>query len=302
MPQSAINIINLAGALRLPFITVSIIAFSFGSIIVLPAFKPGLFFLGLLCVISTHLGANLINDYADSKSGVDWQDTQSYGFFGGSKFIQNKIFSESFFLKLSLLMFGIAFCLSLVLSLQMKNFTAVAGFCAVAILGWGYSVRPLQFVYHKWGEVVLFLLFGQALVMGGYFIQTGIFPDIKSFMLSLPFGFATTAVLFANEIPDFTQDKAKGKITWVDFLGVEKSFLVYLALVAMMLLSIVFNVYKKNLSIFSLLALLCFIPATKAASVLKNHYDDKLKCIVSSRLTIAIYNLMGLVLIADMII
>ncbi|MFA5096893.1 MAG: hypothetical protein WC478_06095, partial [Candidatus Omnitrophota bacterium] len=75
-------------ALRLPFISASILPFVFGSLIARQDFNMLGFTLGLLAVIFTHLSANLINDYFDSKSGVDWRDGNFYGFFGGSKLIQ----------------------------------------------------------------------------------------------------------------------------------------------------------------------------------------------------------------------
>ena len=71
-------------ALRLPFITASILPFIAGSLLAQDDFSFLMFFLGLLTVVMTHLGANLINDYSDSRSGADWKDNKFYGLFGGS--------------------------------------------------------------------------------------------------------------------------------------------------------------------------------------------------------------------------
>ena len=81
MPKAkAIKIMikNISRALRLPFITASILPFIFGSLIVRKNFNSAGFTLGLLAAIFTHLSANLINDYFDSRSGVDWLDKNSF--------------------------------------------------------------------------------------------------------------------------------------------------------------------------------------------------------------------------------
>ena len=78
---------NIIRALRLPFLSASILPFVFGSLVVRKQFNLPAFILGLMAAAFTHLSANLINDYADSKSGVDWQDKRFFGFFGGSKLI-----------------------------------------------------------------------------------------------------------------------------------------------------------------------------------------------------------------------
>jgi ABC-type dipeptide/oligopeptide/nickel transport system ATPase component len=86
---------SLVRALRLPFITASILPFVFGSLIERTAFGYTGFCLGFLAVISVHLSANLINDYADSASGADAHDLRFFGFFGGSKLIQENVFSPT---------------------------------------------------------------------------------------------------------------------------------------------------------------------------------------------------------------
>ena len=83
-------------ALRLPFITASIFPFIAGSLLSLPHFDVLRFITGLVCAASAHLSANLINDWADSRSGADNKDKHFYGFFGGSKLIQENILTEKF--------------------------------------------------------------------------------------------------------------------------------------------------------------------------------------------------------------
>lgn len=289
---------NLIRALRLPFITASALPFIFGSLIVRKNFNLWGFFYGLIAVIATHLSANLINDYADSKSRADEQDKKYYAFFGGSKLIQEGVYSAKFYLRLAVFFGLLSFLSVLLLALNLQDPSVIVFYFVIIISSWLYSHKPLQFSYHRVGEFFIFLLFGPSLVMGGYFIQTKIFPSLNSFLLSLPFGLLTTAILFANEVPDSIEDNKAGKFTWVSICGRERAYLVYFSLVCLALLCVIINAvmgYLKPLSLFSLILIL---PAIRATIVLKQYYTDKIRLVESSRLTIAMQALASLILIA----
>ncbi|MDD4899423.1 MAG: prenyltransferase [Candidatus Omnitrophica bacterium] len=294
MPKAAQNFFR---ALRLPFITASILPFVFGSLIEKTNFKLLGFLLGLFCVAATHLSANLINDYADSKSGADCQDKKFYGFFGGSKLIQEKILSERFFL-LAAISFGIlALLCAVLLAAALRNLFPFGIFLAIIALSWLYSHKPLQFSYHRLGEMAIFLFFGPAPVMGGYFIQTGIFPDLKSFLLSLPFGFLTTAILFVNEVPDFQEDSNAKKFTWVSIVGARRAFFIYALLILLAFGSIFLNIGLGNLKPAAVLSVIFLVPAFKAGVILKRFSQEKMRLLESSKLAIAVQAFISLVLI-----
>ena len=292
---------NIVRALRLSFVLVSTLPFIFGSLLAKDKFNGLNFILGLAVVAATHLCANLINDYADSESGADWRDRKFYGFFGGSKLIQEGVFAEIFYFNLAVFFGGLAFLGVTALAISLKSFSIIGFYLLILFLGWSYSMKPIQFAYRGLGELIIFTLFGPAVVMGGYFIQTKIFLAGEIFILSLPFGFFTTALLFANEIPDFTQDKKSAKFTWVNLLGPQKSFLVYYLLMSLGFLSIILAVY---LGYLTKLAILCifFIPlAIKSGYILQKYWMDKDKLVESSKLTIAIQALASLILISDLL-
>lgn len=289
---------DVVRALRLPFISASVLPFVFGALIPRADFNFSGFILGLVAVAAAHLSANLINDYADSKSGADWQDTHFYKFFGGSKLIQEKVLSQGFYLKAAVLCAVISGLAVVGLALALNRWMVVWLYLGIIILSWLYSLKPLQFSYHRWGEVFIFILFGPAPVMGGYFIQSGIFPDLKSLMLSLPFGFLTTAILFANEVPDFKDDQKAQKHTWVSLCAPQGAFLLYGFLIVMAFVSMVCNVVFGYVNIGSLGALILLIPALKAARIIKKFPLDKFRLVNSSKLTIMAQSLVGLWLIA----
>lgn len=286
-------------ALRLPFLSASVFPFMYGSCVDTTHFQFYAFFLGLIAVVSTHLAANLMNDYADSKSGADWVDRKFYGFFGGSKLIQHAVFSERFYLKGAVFLCGIALAGVLTLSFVLHNFLTLFFYLIIVFLGFSYSHKPFQFSYHRWGEVCIFFLFGPALVMGGYFIQHQLFPTLKSFFVSLPFGFLTTAVLFASEVPDYETDRRTGKNTWVGFTGPRYAFILYGLLILSGYISIGVNIIKGYSGAFSLVSIVFILFGLNAVGILKNNYREKDILVQSSRLTIIIQFLVSLVLIGD---
>lgn len=292
---------NILRALRLPFLSASVLAFVFGSLIDTQDFNLPAFLFGIACVICVHLSSNLINDYADSKSGADWQDRNFYKFFGGSKLIQEKIFSEKFYLRTALLFLLLSWLCVLMLGLILKSVLAAFFYLAIVFLGWSYSERPLRLCYRRLGEIAVFILFGPAPVMGGYFIQTGIFPDLKSFILSLPWGFFTAAILFANEVPDFYDDVKATKFTAVSLLGPSRAFLGYYLLVILAFLSLLLGIVFGYLNPAAFFSFLLIFLAAKAAGILKKYPQDKTRLMASSKLTILLHTLAGIILIFSVI-
>jgi len=78
-----------------------------------PAFLYGIFgsldyslaLLTLLGIAFMHSAANVLNDYFDSKNGTDAaNDQRVYPFSGGSRFIQNGVFSEQQILNFGLVL------------------------------------------------------------------------------------------------------------------------------------------------------------------------------------------------------
>lgn len=200
------NLSHIVRALRLPFITASILPFTFGSLIVGRVFDSRRFLTGLIAVIATHLAANLMNDYADSRSGAYSIDPEFYGLFGGSKLIQRGVFTERFYLVLSLFFASVGVAAVVFLSVIMGRFDPVVYYSIIIATSYAYSVGPLSLSYRMAGEIASFILFGPVLVMGGYFIQSGIFPGLRVFL-------PAECSFFSNLIDDL----ADAQVKWADF-------------------------------------------------------------------------------------
>lgn len=149
--ETRFNLKNFIRAARLPFLSASIFPFFAGSLLERSDFRFLPFILGFIVAGSTHISANLINDYADSRSGADWQDKRFYEFFGGSKLIQEGILKESSYLKLSILFFCVATLSVLFLAVVLNSLMVIGFFLLIVFLGLSYSYKPFYFSYNYLG-------------------------------------------------------------------------------------------------------------------------------------------------------
>jgi len=220
---------NIIKALRLLFLPASILPYFLGVAFAARNCEINIIriIFGAVIVALTHLSANLINDYADSKSGADWNDLKGYIFFGGSKLIQKQVFSEKWFLTTAIA--GYSFVL-----IFLVIFTVVYGpwyifpiGLAVGVLSAGYSLPPLKLVYRGVGELTVMILFGPVVVCGGACFATGGFPNVELILLSAPIACWIGAVLLCNEIADLQFDKKVDKKNLAVRLGFRKASLLY---------------------------------------------------------------------------
>lgn len=289
-------------ALRVPFLITSILPFLYGSLLFIGKKNFLNFTLGLITVMLTHLSANLMNDYSDSKTGLDWQDNSFYKFFGGSKLIQEEVFSEKFYLIASLVCSFIALLSVITLSVLLDNFLILGFYIFILLLSWAYSKSPIKFSYRRLGEIIIFLLFGPIPVMIGYFLQSGIFISFKSFLLSLPFGFLALSVLLCNEIPDYNEDLKEGKLTLVNLINRKRSFVLYGISVLLVYLSIIVNIFLEYSSLYTAISFVFLFLPFNIVKILQQYYKDKERLMESSKLGILFHIIISLILISDVFI
>lgn len=287
-------------ALRLPFTAASVLPYLAGLYLADGRVWTVASVCGLLAVAFAHLSCNLINDYADSQSGADWKDLGYFdGIFGGSKLIQAGMMSERRYFHLAVA-FGIG-CLAfgIVAGVVLGSVLFPVGCVAALALGWAYTLPPAALAYRRWGEPTIFLLFGPAAVFAGWVAGSGgTWPGRVAVLVALPFGLLTTAILVANEVPDYAGDIAVGKSNWVDWVGVRRAPRLYAML---MLGAAVFIVAGWGFGVMtpvSLFGAVLIVPVTAhSATILLHASHDKARLIVVSKLTILTQLLAGLFII-----
>ena len=300
-PRRPLTPAVLVRALRLPFLTASVLPLIYGSLLADTPRAWGRLLLGVLAAAATHLSANLINDYADSRSGADWHDPRFFGLFGGSKLIQEGVLTERFYLVLALVWAGVAAAAILALAWLQHSLLLPLSGIGIVLLAWAYSVAPTQLAYRQLGELVIFLLFGPALVVGGYFIQTGRLFDPRPAVLSAPFGLLTAAILLANEIPDCADDARAGKRNLVSLVGVQHAYRLYAALNIVALLVLLLAVGAGYATWPALACLVLVVPVYQATHLMQRHYGSKDDLRRASARAILVQALAALILIAGSI-
>ena len=106
-----------------------------------------------------------------------------------------------------------------------------------ALGGYFYTAPPLRLAARSGlGELSIGLLFGPVLTMGTVFAFSGC-HSFDAFLIGIPLGLFTTAILWINEFPDTPSDIATGKIHLVAKMGVENARWGYVALLSLAYIS-----------------------------------------------------------------
>lgn len=288
---------SIIKVMRLPFLSASVIPYLIGTAYVFHGGDTDIFglrfFIGLFTVICAHIGANVLNEYFDSRSGNDWQDMTEHVFFGGSKVIQRGLLSEKTVFRTGLVFIFISALLVILLQALLKDIPVILFGAFILFLAVSYSAPPLKLSYRYLGEFAIFILFGSSVVAGSYTILTAGYFGLSELILSLPISFLVAAILYCNEVPDYQADKNAHKNNLVTLIGLERACWGYLLLIAGAFLSIVLCVTLKILPETSLWLLLLSTLFIKPFLLIKNEYRDAKKLEAASKLTVIGHSLVG---------
>ena len=163
----------------------------------------------ILAGIFMHAATNLINDYYDVKSGVDFQGV-STGLYRPHPLLEGKLTPRQVLFEACGL-YGMAIIIGLYLAATRGWHLFWIGL-AGALASVTYTAPPFKYKYMALGELSVFLMWGPLMVMGSYFIQRQVFAA-NAFFISLPFGLLVALVLLANNIRDISHDRSQGILT-----------------------------------------------------------------------------------------
>lgn len=295
---------QLLKAARTDFLPASIVPFFVGVAYALNrgfSLSLSMFVLGLTGVAAAHLSANLLNDYYDYRSGADNRTAKVSSFFGGSRAIQNGIFTAGEILKFSLFLMSVAFLCGVGIFAVTGDPVFLLLMLAGGILAVEYTAPPLRLAYRRLGEVDIFLLFGVGIVMCSFYLFSRRF-DSGSFLISLPVAFLIAAVIICNEVPDFESDIGVGKQNLLSLTGVRGGSVLYIIVVCLSLLAIFLNVAKGILPFYAALTGVVYFPGIKAYSNLRNYPSDISGLIQASRFTVMQHSFVGIAIILILLI
>ncbi len=249
-------------ATRPPFLTASILPVIAGLAMVWGETGGINAILGLLTLLNIaliHTGANVLNDYFDSRNGTDAANqSHIFPFSGGSRFIQNGVLTEE-------QTFRFGFTLTMLGAVLGVGMTIVTGpfILMIGLLGGFLAIfysAPPCLACRGLGDITIGICFGVLPVMGTVYIQTGEIM-MNSVWLGVVIACYVAAILWVNSIPDIEADKKSGKFTWPVRLGANfaaHGLGIWFAVGFLILL-------VSPLPKFTWLALLAILPAAKAA-------------------------------------
>lgn len=166
-------------------------------------------------VVFCHAAGNVLNDYFDTKSGVDQPDS------GTAKYRPHPVLaglmSTETVLAEALALFAVAAALGAMLAIfrsMLILWIALIGLVLTVF----YTGRPLNLKYRALGELVVFLIWGPLMFQGAYVAQRGVLST-SALVASVPFGVLVALVLFANNMRDVEQDARTGIRTLATLFG-----------------------------------------------------------------------------------
>ncbi len=290
----------LAGT-RLPFATASLTAalVAVGAAFHHPAYSWTDAVLAMLGVLFLHLSANTFNDW------VDWNATDRVNlhagpFNGGSRVrLEGRITRQAFFV-MGVAFMAAALACGLTLFLTGRPNILWMGLLG-AFLGAAYSLPPFSLQARGFGELAIWLAFGPFLTWGAGYAVTGELSWVF-FLVGLPAGLLTSAILYINQFPDHNADLVVGKHHWVVRLGTARARPLYVTMVVGAALITGALVAFSILPVRSLLSLIGYLPLVKAVQVLWRHHAAPRELVPAQQATIAAQALSQLILAVTLIV
>jgi 1,4-dihydroxy-2-naphthoate octaprenyltransferase len=244
-------------------------------------------FLCLLTALFIQIFANFINDYLDSKKGIDKERAIAKRLTMGE--------SPKTILTISCTFAFLACCSGFaLLTISNKLYLLPVGALCI-LVAYFYSGGKRPYGHNALGEVFVFIFFGLVAVCGTFFVLSDKI-DLITFSLCLFLGciqgLITTSLLLVDNIRDIDSDKRAGKRTLSTYIGKKNSIkLAYFCASASILCPILFAFHSSSakplIAYLYLPFLYLFIQAT-------HRLDYREMMLSQSRLSIAFSLLTGL--------
>jgi 1,4-dihydroxy-2-naphthoate octaprenyltransferase len=183
----------------------------------------------VVLAVLAHAGANVLNDYFDSRNGADAANQQGmFPFSGGARFIQNGHVSERNTGLWGLALMGLVVAAGLLLARHSGGGLLLIGALGL-LLGWAYSAPPLSLMSRGLGELAVAACWW--LVVGGAdYVQRGQFFTVSA-CVGVSYAVMVATILLVCGVPDIEADRAVGKRTQATRLSPRALAGLYLGLV-----------------------------------------------------------------------
>ena len=178
--------------------------------------------LALKVAVWLQIGVNFANDYSDGVKGTDADRV------GPIRLVASGIATARSVKFAAFISFAIASIAGTWLALLTSPLLILVGIFSIAA-AWGYTGGKNPYGYRGLGELSVFLFFGVIATMGTYYAQTEELT-LLSFIVSIPMGALSCAILSINNLRDRPKDQLVGKQTVAVRIGDRKARLLYVGL------------------------------------------------------------------------
>jgi 1,4-dihydroxy-2-naphthoate octaprenyltransferase len=203
-------------------------------------------FLALVVSLFLQIAVNFANDYSDGVRGTDTHR------IGPVRLVASGLASASSVKAAALISFLIAAIAGFVLALTISPWLFLVGATSIWA-AWGYTGGKKPYGYFGFGELSVFIFFGLVATVGSYYIQTEQF-NWQIFLLAIPVGTLSCAILAVNNLRDLPQDNLVGKRTMAVRIG-EKNTRVFFML--LLVTAQVTALAAASISSLALITLIC---------------------------------------------
>ena len=181
--------------------------------------------LALKVAVWLQIGVNFANDYSDGVKGTDADRV------GPIRLVASGIASTKSVKAAAFVSFAIASIAGTWLAFLTSPLLILVGVVSIAA-AWGYTGGKNPYGYKGLGEISVFLFFGVIATMGSYYVQTEQIT-LLSFIVSVPMGTLSCAILAINNLRDRPKDALVGKLTLAVRIGDRKARLMYVGLLVL---------------------------------------------------------------------
>ena len=202
--------------------------------------------LALLVSLFLQIAVNFANDYSDGVRGTDTHR------IGPVRLVASGLASASSVKLAALISCLIAAIAGLVLAVNISPWLLAVGAAAIWA-AWGYTGGKKPYGYFGFGELSVFIFFGLVATVGSYYIQMEQF-NWQIFLLSMPVGTLSCAILAINNLRDLPQDKLVGKRTMAVRIGAKNTRVFFMLLLVTAQLT---ALAAASISALALITLIC---------------------------------------------
>ena len=201
----------------------------------------------LLVSLLLQIAVNFSNDYSDGIRGTDENRV------GPLRLVASGLATAKQVKTAAYLCFVLASISGLFLAYRTSWWLIALGFICI-IAAWTYTGGARPYGYFGFGEISVFIFFGVIATVGSYFVQSEKITW-RSFLVSIPIGALSCAILAVNNLRDLPKDALANKKTLAVRIGDKNARRMFVGLIVLAHLTALLAIFITPWSIATIIFL-----------------------------------------------